>query len=41
MRDMERGGIEVVSLITNARDPEDSSAQIIDFKSQRRARGID
>ena len=41
MRDMERGGIEVVSLISGARDPEDSTAQIIDFKSQRRARGAD
>ena len=37
MRDMERGGIEVVSLITGARDPEDG-AQIIDFKTTRRAR---
>ena len=40
MRDMERGGIEVVSLITGSRDPEDeSSAQIIDFKP--RARGAE
>jgi len=41
MRDMERGGIEVVSLITGARDPEDSAAQIIDFKSPRRARSVE
>jgi len=39
MRDMERGGIEVVSLITGARDPEDSNAQIIDFKFRHRVRG--
>ena len=37
MRDMERGGIEVVSLITSVRDPADG-AQIIDFKASRRAR---
>jgi biopolymer transport protein ExbB len=38
MRDMERAGIEIVNLITNARDPESASAQIIDFQSQQRAR---
>jgi len=38
MRDMERGGIEVVSLITGAREAQDG-VQIIDFKStSRRAR---
>jgi biopolymer transport protein ExbB len=36
MRDMERGGIEVVSLISGARDTDDG-AQIIDFKASRRA----
>jgi biopolymer transport protein ExbB len=39
MRDMERGGIEIVSLITGARAAED--AQIIDFKSPRRARSLE
>jgi biopolymer transport protein ExbB len=38
MRDMERGGIEVVSLITTARATQDASAQIIDFTTTRRAR---
>jgi hypothetical protein len=37
---MERGGIEVVSLITGAREPEDG-AQIIDFKASRRTRTAD
>ncbi len=37
MRDMERGGIEVVSLITSARDAEEG-ARIIDFKATRQAR---
>jgi biopolymer transport protein ExbB len=37
MRDMERGGIEVVGLIAGAREPEES-VQIIDFKTSRKAR---
>jgi len=37
---MERGGIEVVTLITSARDPEEG-AQIIDFKATRRARSAE
>ncbi len=40
MRDMERGGIEIVSLIAATRDPEDG-AQIIDFKSPRRTRAVE
>jgi len=40
MRDMERGGIEIVSLITGARDAEDG-AQIIDFQSTRRTRAVE
>jgi len=40
MRDMERGGIEVVSLITACRDSEDG-AQIIDFKATRGARAAE
>jgi biopolymer transport protein ExbB len=40
MRDMERGGIEVVGLISSVRESEEG-AQIIDFKATRRARSIE
>jgi biopolymer transport protein ExbB len=40
MREMERGGIEVVGLITTARETEEG-AQIIDFKATRRARSAE
>jgi biopolymer transport protein ExbB len=40
MRDMERGGIEAVSLISATRDPE-QGAQIIDFKATRRTRSAE
>jgi biopolymer transport protein ExbB len=41
MRDMERGGIEVVGLITGAREREEG-VQIIDFKATaRRARNVE
>ncbi len=40
MREMERGGIEIVSLIASAREAEDG-AQIIDFQSKHRARAAE
>ena len=39
MRDMERGGIEIVGLITGHRDNSGAGAQIIDFQSPRRVAG--
>ena len=38
MHDMERGGIEIVNLITAAREPGDAGAQIIDFQRQQTER---
>jgi biopolymer transport protein ExbB len=38
MHDMERGGIEIVNLITAAREPGDAGAHIIDFQRQKSER---